>query len=238
MKCEKYRKRISERVDGTLNAHGMERLERHLGECADCLQFEKDLKRIAAEAADLGALVPPDGVWREIQSKLEEAGRGRLHAIATRTPGFGVFARKPRLRQALAGFAALGLAAVIAGGLYRGFRPREGTRFTDLKTQERYALAKLDEAERYYQMAIRSLSEAFSAKKGSLAPQLAEMFQKNLEVIDATIEACRQGVLTEPDNFQARAYLLAAYKDKVSFLDDALEFDFQGGPAEGAPGKL
>ena len=238
MKCEKYRKRISERVDGTLNAHGMERLDRHLRECADCLQFEKDLKRIAAEAGGLDALVPPDRVWRNIQSKLEEAGRGRLHAIATRTPGFGVFARKPRLRRAFAGLAALGLAAVVAGGLYRGFRPRQDARFSGLKEQERYALAKLDEAERYYQMAIRSLSEAFSARKGSLAPQLTEMFQKNLEVIDATIEACRQAVLTEPDNVQARAYLLAAYRDKVSFLDDALEFNVQGGPAEAAPGKL
>ena len=100
------------------------------------------------------------------------------------------------------------------------------------RNSEGYTLAKLDEAERYYQKAIKSLSEAFAAEKGTMVPQVAEMFEKNLSVIDATIQACRQAVLKEPDDLLARNYLLTAYMDKVSFLDTALESQRQ---APGVP---
>jgi len=49
------------------------------------------------------------------------------------------------------------------------------------------------------------------------------MFDRNLAVIDATIQACREAVRKEPDDLQARNYLLAAYMDKLTFLDTALE---------------
>jgi hypothetical protein len=69
-----------------------------------------------------------------------------------------------------------------------------------------------------------------------MIPQVAEMFEKNLAVIDATIQACRQAVLKEPQDLQARNYLLAAYMDKVMFLDAALESQRQN-PAMAARGK-
>jgi tetratricopeptide (TPR) repeat protein len=100
---------------------------------------------------------------------------------------------------------------------------------------EAYILAKLDEAERYYQQAIRSLNEAFATEKGMLAPQVAEFFDRNLSVIDTTIQACRAAVLAEPDDLEARNYLLAAYTQKVTLLDSAL--DLQRRDRDAAIGK-
>jgi len=38
-------------------------------------------------------------------------------------------------------------------------------------------------------------------------------------VVDATIKACKQAVLQDPDNIEVRNYLLEAYKKKVYVLD-------------------
>ena len=99
-------------------------------------------------------------------------------------------------------------------------------------------LAKLDEAEGHYQAAIRALSEAFASQKGVLVPQVAELFDRNLAVIDATIRACRRVVLEEPDDLQARNFLLAAYTEKVTLLDSALDLQRQGREAVGKGKKI
>jgi hypothetical protein len=101
------------------------------------------------------------------------------------------------------------------------------------EAREKYTLAKLDEAEHYYQQAIKSLAEAFAAEKGALAPQVAELFDRNLSVIDATIQACRRAVLDEPDDLEARNYLLAAYTQKITLLDSALDLQRRDRDAAG-----
>lgn len=90
--------------------------------------------------------------------------------------------------------------------------------------REAFTLAKLDEAQGHYEQAVRALGEAFAAQKGELDPQVAELFERNLAVIDATIQACRAAVRAEPDDLEARNYLLAAYTQKVALLDSALDF--------------
>ncbi|MBE0713857.1 MAG: hypothetical protein IH583_15900, partial [Candidatus Aminicenantes bacterium] len=130
--------------------------------------------------------------------------------------GLGV----PALRHA--GVAALAVVLVVTGvviGLRLG---RQGTPARSDRGEE-YTLAKLDEAERYYQQAINSLSEAFASQRGVLVPQVAELFDRNLSVIDATIQACRRAVLEEPDDLQARSYLLSAYTEKVTLLDSVMD---------------
>jgi tetratricopeptide (TPR) repeat protein len=126
----------------------------------------------------------------------------------------------PALRYA--GVAAAALVLVITG-VSIGRRLSRGPAPLGPEAREKYTLAKLDEAERYYQQAIKSLSEAFAAEKGTLAPQIAELFDRNLSVIDTTIQACRRAVLEEPDDLEARNYLLAAYTQKLTLLDSALD---------------
>jgi hypothetical protein len=113
---------------------------------------------------------------------------------------------------------------LIGTGIFFGLRLGRNGLSSGLGDREKYTLAKLDEAERYYQQAIKSLGEAFAAQKGGMVPQVADMFDKNLQVVDATIQACRAAVLKEPENLEARNYLMAAYMDKVNVLDTALEF--------------
>jgi tetratricopeptide (TPR) repeat protein len=149
-----------------------------------------------------------------------------------RRPAFGL--GLPALRTA--GVAAVALVLVVTG-VFVGRRLGRGPTPLGPEARAKYTLAKLDEAERYYQQAIKSLGEAFTAEKGTLSPQVAEFFDRNLSVVDATIQACRRAVLDEPEDLEARNYLLAAYTQKITLLDSALDLQRGNGAAAGKTKK-
>ena len=223
MKCRSAQKRISEYVDRTLDARRTARLERHLAGCAACREVLRDFRGLAEAAARRPAAEPGEGVWTKIKARVSA-----LETSPASLPGSAP-ARRPALGWSapawkLAGAAAVALILVGTGIFLVGRHgQKSGTAAMSLADREKYTLAKLDEAERYYQQAIKSLSEAFAAEKGSMIPQVAEMFERNLGVVDATIQACRQAVIAEPEDLAARNYLLAAYMNKMNVLDTALE---------------
>jgi anti-sigma factor RsiW len=232
MRCRKAQKYISEYLDASLESRKAAHLERHIETCAACREVLADFRGLTAGARALDAAEPGDGVWRKIEARLAagEKGRATVPARSQEAPrGWTFGLSTPALR--LAGAAALALVLIASGIIIGRGLGQKGT-VAYPRNSERYTLAKLDEAERYYQKAIKSLSEAFAAEKGTMVPQVAEMFERNLTVIDATIQACRHAVLKEPDDLQARNYLLTAYMDKVSCLGTALESQRR---APGAP---
>jgi hypothetical protein len=235
MRCSKAHEYISRSIDGELSGRQAARLERHLASCGECRALAEDFRAIAGDAAKLDAPEPSDKVWKGIRAGLAAAdlkpARERLESA--RRPLFGL--GLPALRYA--GVAALAV-VLVASGLIVGLRlGRQGT-LAGSDRGEKYTLAKLDEAERYYQQAIKSLSEAFASEKGALVPQVVELFDRNLSVIDATIQACRRAVLEEPDDLQARNYLLSAYTEKVTLLDSALDLQRRDREAAGKRKKI
>lgn len=237
MKCRKVQRYISRLIDGELAGRRAARLERHFEACGDCRAFAEDLRAIAGGAAKLDAPEPSDKVWKGIRAGLmvpdgRPARENLFPLFPARRPFFGLSV--PALRYA--GVAALAV-VLVAAGVTLGLRLGRPGIPAGMDAREKYTLAKLDEAEQHYQQAIRSLSEAFAAQKGVLVPQVAELFDRNLSVIDATIQACRRAVLEEPEDLQARNYLLAAYTEKVTLLDSALDLQRKGQDAAGK-GKI
>jgi tetratricopeptide (TPR) repeat protein len=220
MRCRKAHEYISRSVDGELAGRQAARLGRHLGSCGECRALLEDLRKIVGGATELDRPEPSDRVWRNIRTGLAAADvKPLVEGISLEPrPFFGLGA--PALRYA--GVAALAVVLVVSGVVIGTRLGRQGTP-AGSDRGEKYTLAKLDEAERYYQQAIKSLSEAFISERGALVPQVAELFDRNLAVIDATIQACRRAVLEEPDDLQARSYLLSAYTEKVTLLDSALD---------------
>jgi len=222
---------MSRSVDGELAGRRAARLERHLASCGECRALLEDLHRIVDGAAKLETPEPSEKVWRNIRAGLASAElRPAVEGVALEPrPLFGL--GLPALR--FAGSATLAFVLLVTGVVV-GLRLGRQATLAGPEAGEKYTLAKLDEAERYYQQAIRSLSDAFASAKGGLAPQVAEFFDRNLSVIDATIQACRAAVLEEPDDLEARDYLLAAYTQKVSLLDSALDLERRD---KAAPGR-
>jgi anti-sigma factor RsiW len=219
MRCRKAREEINKMVDGELDPRRAARLDRHLAECGECRALLADLRKIVGGAAEIDGPEPSDEVWRNIR-----AGEG---APLDRRPLFGL--GLPAVRYA--GAAALALVLVVSGLVIGRRLGRQDARMSPAE-REVYTLAKLDEAQDHYEQAVRALSEAFAAEKGALDPQVAELFERNLAVIDTTIQACRAAVRAEPDDLEARNYLLAAYTQKAALLDSALDFQREHRSAE------
>ncbi len=226
MRCRKARVMIGEYTDGGLVPGKAVRLEEHIRTCADCRALLADLRVLVQATAKLGTPPVPAESWSGIRARLRDAG-----ALAARgeKAGFG----RPRLVPALA---VLALMAVAAGGVFIGLKLGRRPVVLSPDMREQVTLAKLDEAERYYELAIRSLGEALAGQSGGLSPEVTEMFARNLEVVDVTIRACRQAVRNEPDNVRARDFLLAAYREKIVLLDDLLEMDRAALPGD-KPGE-
>ena len=220
MRCRKASKLISFYLDGELNARQRKALEAHLSECASCRELLTDFKAIAEEAASIKTPEPSAGVWPGILEKVNtaRADKEAAHGLDSR-PGFlnGIFLR-PAVRF-------IALLLLVAGGVFIGLRLGQERSAAGSASEAGYTLAKLDEAEGYYRQAVISLEEALSSRRGEFPPEVIEVFEKNLAVVDATIDACRRIVQDDPRNLEARGYLLAAYMDKIRVIDSAINLE-------------
>jgi hypothetical protein len=227
MNCAKAARWTSEYTDGVLDAGKSARLERHLESCPDCRELLDDFRAMARDARGLEAPAVPVQAWTRVRARLRD---GAAVPLADKRPAFAASPFGSR-RFAFAA-ASLALTVVAAGVLFFSLRKGKDLVVEGPDQKEQRTLAKLDEAERYYELAVRSLNEALAGDKGKLSPEVAEMFEKNLEVVDTTIQACRQAVRSEPDNVQARDYLLTAYKEKIVLMGDLLDMNRKSLPKE------
>jgi hypothetical protein len=213
MRCSEAKELINDFVDAGLSPDQEAAFTSHLEGCSGCREFLRDFQRIVQGARKLPSVSPSPSAWQRIAAGVRQA-RSDSPAPETERQAWGSFLWKPaRLRYALA--AALAL-VVLGGGLAIGLRlARSGG-------AEGYTLAKLKEAQHHYVLAIKALDEAIAAQKNGVDPQLAEVFKKNLEAINGTIQAYQRVVEKDPSDVTARSYLLTAYREKVTFLEEMM----------------
>lgn len=229
MRCTQAKKLVSEYVDGVLDERRSAELERHLDSCEECRELLQDFQGIVREARDMKTVTPPDTAWEKISGALagprieEPAGR----AVRRERPARAFFLSRHPLWSAAA--AAL---VLVVGGLAL-LQPWRSGLPPGPDSADKYTLAKLDEAKGYYRQAIKAMGEAVTAQNGSLDPKLAAAFNKNLALVDASIEACQQAVRRDPGNLDTQNFLLAAYQDKVELLTNLIAVKKDAGPSRG-----
>ncbi len=212
MRCSAAKQKISDYMDSELNSTEKQLLEKHLDGCMQCQKLHEDFKKIKAGAKGLAELSPSGQTWFEIASGIKEK----------QNEGF----RPTRVRQKRFDFSLNSLGWVVSAALLLVIVVGVLTivpRLTPPATgSQQHVVSKLEEAELYYQKAIDALWEAVSVQEESFDPQLYAVFQKNLNIIDESIAACREAVLSRPNNLDSRNYLLAAYKEKRALLNDMM----------------
>jgi hypothetical protein len=220
MRCTRAKRWISDYMDKGLNDRQNRRLESHLQKCPDCRKVLEDFQRIAASSRELEEAIPSQQAWLKLKARLIPEEQKVLTFLPEKGARFRPIFFPPKLKYALS--AALVL-AFVAGVVMLGLKFKGGLDILRIKDPKAYTLAKLDEAEHHYKKAIKALWEAVSAQEESMSLEIAGIFRKNLKIIDASIIACRQTVLQEPDSIDARSFLLAAYREKVDFLQEMME---------------
>lgn len=234
MRCSHAHKLIGDKLDGTLSMKDGERLQEHLDKCPDCRDLLKDFQGIAEQAKGLPKHEPSNRVWTGILDGVravrdicddQVVGDDRVDRVAgpapIRLPKPGWVETYVFSRPARFAWAAAALLILVAGGLVIGLRPAKD--LNGLSEQDRFTLAKLEEAEKHYKLAIQALSEAVKAQPKSFDPLVIAVFARNISEIDTAIQACQEAVKNDPNDLSAREYLLGAYKDKVDFLDNLID---------------
>ena len=218
MRCTKAKKLISDHIDGSLDSKKAASLKKHLETCPDCQKLLKDFQKITDQAKGLEKKSPSGQVWFRIQARLMEEKQKEA------VPAWGGRERAlllpVKLRYAVS---AAFLILVVVSAVFITLRVGDRARVPSGPTGEKYAMAKLEEAEHHYRLAIKALWEAVQAQKENFDPKVAEIFRANLEVIDASIDDCRKALESDPNDLESRYYLLAMYKKKADFLDDIIE---------------
>jgi tetratricopeptide (TPR) repeat protein len=224
MKCLFAKKWINEHIDGDLDAVKKAKLDEHCAQCADCKKLLEDFQTISTSAKELDKFSPPENTWGKIQEKMTAEEQKVLTLVPQKQSWFSL----PRLSYVLS---AVLLVVFLSLVFIYGPRYWSGQAIVPELENQQYTLAKLDEAEHHYQLAIKALNEAAMAQSEQLDPQVAEVFRTNLELIDQSISACRQAVLTDPNDIESRKYLLAAYKEKANLLNEIMAVKDTPSPA-------
>lgn len=212
MRCSADKQKISDYVDNELNSAEKQLLEKHLNGCSECQKLYEDFKKIKADATGLAEFSPSGQTWFRIAAGIKEKQNENL--------------RPTPVRQRRFVFSLNSLGWIVSAALLLVIFVGAVTIIPKLKApatgSEQYVISKLEEAEHYYQKAIDALWEAVSVQEESFDPQLFAVFQKNLNIIDESITACKEAVLSRPNSLDSRNYLLAAYKEKRSLLEDMM----------------
>jgi hypothetical protein len=227
MRCSKAKRLISDYIDNSLKRWQSARLEKHLHTCSACRKILEDFREIAKTARGLEEITPSQQTWLKIRRRLTPEEQRVLTLHPQKRTWFGYLFFPPQLKYALS--AAL-LLVFVASAVLIGLKYSNRTSIPSRKDSMRYTLAKLDEAEWHYRKAIKALWEAVSAQEGNLTAQVAEVFRRNLKIIDSSIMTCRKTVLQEPKNIEARNFLLAAYREKLDFLQEMMEIGRPSSP--------
>lgn len=220
MRCSRARKLISGYVDGNLDGAQKTSLEQHLHLCPDCQQLEKDFQGIVGKARRFEKLTPSGRVWFGIKSGLQTEQQEVLLPQGRKKKWYQLIVASSYFKFALT--AALTV-VIIVSGFFLGSRYWRGKAVPGCDDLQRYTLAKLEQAEHHYRMATRALAEAVASQQRSFPPPVAEVFHAHLRVIDQLIKTCRQAIVEEPDDIEARNYLLAAFQEKIDFLNEIMQ---------------
>ena len=217
MKCAAARELISDQVDGALGPDQEKELRAHLEACQDCRELARDFASIVQGAKGLASHEPSAAVWPKIAAEVRGALREAPAVARERRSRLGTFLKPAGWVYA----AAAALVLVIVGGIVIKQKPWSTAAVAKQGSVE-FTLAKLQEAQGYYEKAIQALSEAARSQESGMDPRLAEVFNRNLAAMDDTIQSCRQIIQQDPGNLTVRAYLLTAYREKVNFLEDVM----------------
>jgi len=206
MKCSQAHKRISEYIDGLLDESAVHQLEAHLDKCQNCSGLLAEMTSLVKNARQMEKVQPSEDVW-----------------LSIRKSEFFNFIKYPRgLAIASSAFLVIIISTFI---FYYGLPFLTNDPNDPMKVAHHH----FEEAEKHYQIAINSLKQNISDYEAKLPPELAAVFNENLEIIDQSIQVCQAAIREHPDNEPANALLMACYKKKIELLNEIRNLATQAG---------
>jgi len=213
--------RLSEYVDGDLDAATIEALEAHLVTCADCRRTRDELERVATRARRIRDHEPRTDLWPAIEAGI------RTKAAQAPAP-----ARRRRvITLSLARLAAAAaFVAVVAGGIAWTIATKraipggtvaavvDSTGGAESLTSGAPSLAVAS-----YRDASADLERIYDARRTTLRPETMRIIEDNLRTIDLAIAQADSALRRDPGSAYLNQYLATTMQRKLKLLRRAVE---------------
>jgi len=222
MKCKQAHKQINEYIDGLLDESAAHQLEAHLETCENCSGLLAEMTMLVKDARQMENVQPSDDVWLNIRRELIHKEQ-ETETVQARIVGFFNTFRYPRGLAMASGSLLVIIISVLI--FYKGLPFSTG----DPNDSMKFAHQHFQEAEKHYQIAINSLKKDMPDYESKLPPELAEVFNENLKIIDQSIQVCQAAIREHPDNEAATALLMTCYKKKIELLNEIRNLAMQAG---------
>ena len=226
MNCEDLNQALVDLVDGRLDSAAQRHVERHLEGCANCRALVEDLRSIRAAAFMLDRREPRPDTWAKVRAAVAAEPAARRDGVPAAVRRLGESGWPVWLGAA----AALILATMIGLlPLLNRNRPahddsaQENVEEPAAEVTVESVTAEFEAAEKHYQKAIDDLQTIANKDTGELDPQVAQVLQKNLTVIDQAITESRTALRSQPSSSNAQSGLFDALRSKVALLQQTVE---------------
>jgi len=214
MNCAEFQDVLPEIIDGGRTAEQ----EAHLRSCRQCASLAADLRAIAEGACGLQASDEPSPrVWNSIEIALRE--EGLIH------PPHPELSLVPRVHGhwGLAWLAPVAAAVVITFGVIgyeRGaLLHKETTESAAVQSRTLVSSPRPSMPSRY----SPEDDEMMLAMVATRTPSMRAAYEANLQNVNAYIRDAEASVQTNPNDDEARQYLMDAYEQKAMVYEMALE---------------
>lgn len=210
---ERWLDRLSEYLDGELDAPERGALEQHLRGCAECTRTLAELEHVVAAAARVQNRPPERDLWQGIATRI--AAPAQVVPLQPRDHGRRLSFTLPQLAAAAALFLMLG-----AGGLYLAMDRERAAPPTAAAPAPQARL--VSQGYETQATAITELEQALAQDRDRLDPATVRVLEQSIASIDQAIAEARAAMEQDPANPYLRRYLDGAMKKKIDILRRAV----------------
>jgi len=203
--------RLSEYIDGELDATERAALEAHLATCGHCYATLADLRDVVARAKTLVDREPANDLWAGIHAAIA-GSEPRRHApvVSGRRFSFSV----PQLLAA-----SIALVLMSGSGMWLALRHEETPQPTPVANVMPAPQARNVARWRMQSdQAIAELQDALAANESKLDTATVRIVRQNLAVIDRAIAQAQHALRRDPGNTYLNLHLAKAMRQKIELL--------------------
>ena len=214
---DRWSERLSEYIDGSLEAGEALGLEAHLAECGECASALAALRAVAARAASLPPREPARDLWPAIAARLAPRRERQpslvaaLRALAERRFSFS-------LPQLAAASLALLLVSGGTGWMALRSRPPAGVARAPAVTAPALVPEAATVGFAQYDAAIADLERALAERRARLDTSTVRIVEQNLAVIDRAIAEARRALAADPTDSYLHDHLASTMRRKLDLL--------------------